>query len=225
MPVQRVRDHPACRVAAVSPGPVDDQQLVARAQSGDEAAFAELVRRHSAAMLRLARMYVPTQALAEDVVQETWLAVVKGLERFEGRSSFKTWLLRILVNRAKTRGVREHRSIPFASLGGDADDGDGEGPTVDPSRFAADGAWVSPPRRWEEDPEQALRSKEVRRIAEEAIAALPERQRLVITMRDLEGLSADDVRNALDLTETNQRVILHRARAKVRQALEDWIAA
>ena len=203
--------------------PDDDLQLVARAQEGDEDAFAELVRRHSPTMLRLARMYVPTLALAEDVVQETWLAVVRGLERFEGRSSFRTWLLRILVNRAKTRGVREHRSVPFASLAG-ADDGD-EGPTVDPERFAQDGGWVSRPRRWEDDPESALRSKEVRRIAEEAIAKLPQRQREVITMRDLEGLSSDEVRNALDLTETNQRVLLHRARAKVREALEDWIEA
>lgn len=204
--------------------PADDQALVDRARAGDEDAYAELVRRHSPAMLRLARLYVPTAALAEDVVQETWLAVVRGLERFEGRSSFRTWLLRILVNRAKTRGVREHRSVPFASLGA-SDDEDGDAPTVDPSRFVPEGAWVSPPRRWETDPESALRSKEVRRIAEEAIAQLPERQRIVITLRDLEGLSSDEVRNALDLTETNQRVLLHRARAKVRQALEDWIDA
>jgi RNA polymerase sigma-70 factor (ECF subfamily) len=199
----------------------DDLQLVARAQEADEDAFAELVRRHSPTMLRVARMYVPTQALGVDVVEETWLAVVRGLERFEGRSSFRTWLLRILVNRAKTRGVREHRSVPFASLGDGGEDG--EGPTVDADRFGDGGGWVSPPRRWEDDPETALRSKEVRRIAEEAIARLPERQREVITMRDLEGLSSDEVRNALDLTETNQRVLLHRARAKVRQALEDWI--
>ena len=202
-----------------------DEDLVERARTGDEEAFAELVRRYTPTLQRLARMYVATQAAAEDVVQETWLGVLRGLERFEGRSAFKTWLFRILVNRAKTRGVREHRSIPFASLGtgGDGGDESDDGPTVDPTRFVEEGAWASPPRRWQDDPELALESTEVRRIAEEAIAKLPDRQRIVITMRDLEGLSSDEVRNALDLTETNQRVLLHRARAKVREALENWI--
>jgi RNA polymerase sigma-70 factor (ECF subfamily) len=200
----------------------EDQELVERARAGDEEAFATLVRRHSPALLRLARMYVATQAQAEDVVQETWLGVLRGLERFEGRASFRTWLFRILVNRAKTAGVREHRSVPFASFG---DSGDGDEPAVDPTRFAAAGNWVSPPQRWEDDPDTALRGREARRIAEEAIEQLPERQRIVITMRDLDGLSSDEVRNALDLSETNQRVLLHRARAKVRQALENWIDA
>jgi RNA polymerase sigma-70 factor (ECF subfamily) len=200
-----------------------DQQLVERARSGDEAAFTELVRRYSPALLRLARMYVASQAVAEEVVQETWLGVLRGLERFEGRAAFRTWLFRILVNRAKTRGVREHRSVPFASLGGDDGGDEREGPTVDPTRFVHDGAWAYPPRRWEDDPEAVLHSREARRIVEEAIAELPERQRIVITLRDLEGLGSDEVRNALDLSETNQRVLLHRARAKVRQALEDWI--
>lgn len=208
-----------------------EEPLVERARDGDEAAFAELVRRYSPSLLRVARMYVATDADAGDVVQETWLAVLRGLERFEGRSSFKTWLFRILVNRAKTRGVREHRSVPFSSVGaGDGAAGGGSGdddePVVDPLRFAGDGRWASPPRRWdEEDPEQALRSSEALRIAREAIDRLPERQRIVITLRDLEGLSSDEVRNALDLSETNQRVLLHRARAKVRQALESWIDA
>ncbi|HMJ37041.1 MAG TPA: sigma-70 family RNA polymerase sigma factor [Baekduia sp.] len=205
----------------------DDQELVERARAGDEDAYATLVRRHSPAMMRLARMYVPTAALAEDVVQEAWIAVLRGLERFEGRSSFKTWLFRILVNRAKTRGVREHRSIPFASLGagGEAGEDGDDGPTVDPARFAADGAWTTAPRSWEDDPELALDSKEARRVVLEAIETLPERQKIVITMRDIDGLSSDEVRNALDLTETNQRVLLHRARAKVRTALENWIDA
>jgi RNA polymerase sigma-70 factor (ECF subfamily) len=203
----------------------DDQRLVERAREGDEEAFAVLVRRHSPSMLRLARMYVPTDALAEDVVQETWLAVVRGLERFEGRASFKTWLLRILVNRAKTRGVREHRSIPFASLGSGREDDDAVDPAEDPSRFSREGGWLAPPQRWQDDPEAALRSKEALEIAEAAIAELPERQRAVITLRDLDGLSSEEVRNALDLTETNQRVLLHRARAKVRRALDDWIEA
>ena len=202
----------------------DDERLVDQARAGDQEAFAALVRRHGPALLRLARMYVSSDAVAEEVVQETWLAVLRGLERFEGRSSFRTWLFRILVNRAKTRGVREHRSVPFASLGGaGGGDDDERGPAVDPSRFLADGAWASPPRRWQDDPEAALRSKEARRIVEEAIAGLPERQRIVITMRDLEGLGSDEVRNVLDLSETNQRVLLHRARVKVREALDDWI--
>jgi len=204
------------------PPDADDEGLVRRARAGDEAAFATLVRRYSPSLVRLARMYVATDALAEDVVQETWLGVLRGLERFEGRSSFRTWLFRILVNRAKTRGVREHRTVPFASLGGAGAEDDDE-PSVDPTRFAENGAWASPPRRWEDDPELALESAEARRITEEAIAQLPERQRIVITLRDLEGLSSDEVRNALDLSETNQRVLLHRARTKVRQALEDWI--
>jgi RNA polymerase sigma-70 factor (ECF subfamily) len=208
--------------------PSDDESLVGRARDGDEVAFAALVRRYTPMLMRLARMYVPTDALAEDVVQETWVAVVRGLERFEGRSSFKTWLFRILVNRAKTRGVREHRSIPFASVGGGADGAgieDEDGPTVDPSRFTSDGAWTSAPADWRDDPELSLESDEALRIAREAIDRLPERQKIVITLRDLEGLSSDEVRNVLDLSETNQRVLLHRARTKVRQALEDWIAA
>ena len=208
------------------PPPDADLELVQRARSGDEEAFATLVRRYSPSLLRLARMHVASQADAEEAVQETWLGVLRGLDRFEGRSSFKTWLIRILLNRAKTRGVREHRSIRFASRGGAGGEGgesEGDGPTVDPTRFVEEGAWATPPRRWDTEPETALESAEARRIAEEAIAELPERQRIVITLRDLEGLSSEDVRNALDLTETNQRVLLHRARAKVRAALEDWI--
>jgi RNA polymerase sigma-70 factor (ECF subfamily) len=208
--------------------PADDQSLVERARAGDEDAFAQLVRRYTPMLMRLARMYVPTDALAEDVVQETWVAVLRGLDRFEGRSAFKTWLFRILVNRAKTRGVREHRSIPFASVGGGAgveDDADGDGPTVDPSRFTSEGAWTSAPADWRNDPEASLESEEALRIVREAIDRLPERQRIVITLRDLEGLSSNEVRNVLDVSETNQRVLLHRARAKVRQALEDWIAS
>jgi RNA polymerase sigma-70 factor (ECF subfamily) len=206
----------------------DDQFLVERAREGDEEAFAVLVRRYTPMLTRLARMYVPTDALAEDVVQETWVAVLRGLDRFEGRSSFKTWLFRILVNRAKTRGVREHRSIPFASVGaGDGAEGaeDGEGPTVDPARFTSEGAWTSAPADWHDDPEASLDSAEALRITRAAIDELPERQKIVITLRDLEGLSSDEVRNVLDLSETNQRVLLHRARTKVRKALEDWIAS
>jgi RNA polymerase sigma-70 factor, ECF subfamily len=201
----------------------DDLRLLERAREGDEAAFAALVRRYSPSLLRMAQMYVPSRAVAEDVVQETWLGVLRGLERFEGRSSFRTWLFRILVNRAKTRGVREHRTIPFAALG--ADEADGDEPAVDPARFGSDGFWGAPPRRWDEEPEAALQSKEALEVARAAIEKLPAMQRMVITMRDLEGFPSDEVRNVLDISETNQRVLLHRARAKVRQALENWIEA
>lgn len=195
-----------------------DRRLLERLRSGDEAAFSELVRRYSPLLLRVARMYTPSQAVAEEVVQETWLGVVQGLERFEGRSSLKTWLFRIAANRAKTRGIRERRSVPFASLAaGEA--GESE-PAVDPDRFAADGAWALPPRRWEDSPERSAQSSEGVARIQAAIDALPELQRLVITMRDIEGWPSDEVRNALEISETNQRVLLHRARSKVRAALE-----
>lgn len=200
----------------------DDVRLLERLRSGDEAAFEELVERYGASLLRVARLYTPSRAVAEEVVQETWLGVVRGLERFEGRSSLKTWLFRIVANRAKTRGTQERRSVPFASLAGAevaADD-----PAVDAARFTEEGTWASPPRRWEESPERSLESGETVAVIERAITALPDTQRLVITMRDIEGWPADEVRNALDISETNQRVLLHRARSKVRAALEDYFA-
>ena len=212
-----------CTVAAMASAADDDQdlRLLERARSGDEEAFAALVRRHSPSLLRVAQMYVPSRAVAEDVVQETWLGVVRGLERFEGRSTFRTWLFRILVNRAKTRGARERRTVPFAALAGA--EADGDEPAVDPTRFATEGFWGTPPRRWDEDPEAALDGAEALRVAREAIDELPEMQRRVITLRDLEGFPSDEVRNVLGITETNQRVLLHRARARVRQALEQWM--
>ena len=207
----------------MSPAADDEQdlRLLERAREGDEEAFAALVRRHSPSLLRVAQMYVPSRAVAEEVVQETWLGVLRGLESFEGRSTFRTWLFRILVNRAKTRGTRERRTVPFAALAGAETDGDQ--PAVDPSRFATEGFWGTPPRRWDEDPEAALDGAEALRIAREAIEKLPEMQRRVITLRDLEGFPSEEVRNVLGITETNQRVLLHRARAKVRQALEQWM--
>jgi RNA polymerase sigma-70 factor, ECF subfamily len=201
---------------------VDDERLAALARAGDEDAFAALVRRHSPALLRLARRYVASDAVAEDVVQETWIGVVCGIANFERRAAFKTWLFRIVVNRGKTRGMRERRSVPFASL--DSPDGK-DGPAADPTRFLPEGAWASLAGRWQDDPEAALRSKETRRIVEAAVDALPERQRIVITLRDLEGLGSHEVQNMLDVSATNQRVLLHRARASVRPALEDWIGA
>jgi RNA polymerase sigma-70 factor, ECF subfamily len=204
----------------------DDHALVQRLRRGDEQAFMDLVERWSPSMMRVARMYVPSAAVAEEVVQETWLAVLTGLDRFEERSSLRTWVYRILVNRARTRGERERRTVPFAALA--REELDADGPAVDPDRFVGSGAgagsWAAPPVRWWEEPERALRSKEAVELVEREIARLPETQRMVITMRDLAGLSSEEVRNALELSETNQRVLLHRARSKVRAALEDYFA-
>jgi RNA polymerase sigma-70 factor (ECF subfamily) len=209
----------------VAPVP-DDHALVARLRQGDEQAFMDLVARWSPSMMRVARLYVPSAAVAEEVVQETWLAVLTGLERFEERSSLRTWVFSILVNRARTRGERERRTVPFGALA--HEEVEGEFAAVDPERFVREGdavgAWAAPPVRWWEQPEKALQSDEAVARIEAEIAKLPETQRLVITMRDVAGLSSEEVRHALDLSETNQRVLLHRARAKVRAALEDYYA-
>jgi RNA polymerase sigma-70 factor (ECF subfamily) len=199
-----------------------DARLLLALRAGDEEAFAALVRRHHASLKRVARLYVSTDAVAEEVVQETWLAAIAGLERFEQRASLKTWLFHILANKAKTRGTRERRSVPFASLAG-ADDG----PAVPPERFQGDGEawpghWATPPRPWE-DPERRLRSLEAREYLRAAIGALPEVQQAVLTLRDVEGLDADEVCALLDLSDGNQRVILHRARARVRSELERYL--
>jgi RNA polymerase sigma-70 factor (ECF subfamily) len=200
--------------------------LLTRLRAGDEAAFADLVHMWTPSLLRVALMYVPSRAVAEEVVQETWLGVLNGLDRFEGRSSLKTWIFRILVNRARTRGERERRTIPFAAMASrEADD---EFTAVDADRFvgpANEGFWATPPRRWETDPERALESAETLELVKAAIAKLPEAQRTVITLRDLEGWSSEETRNALEISETNQRVLLHRARSKVRAALEEHLAA
>jgi RNA polymerase sigma-70 factor (ECF subfamily) len=195
--------------------------LTATPHSGDEEAFAGLVRRHHASMKRVARMYVSTDAVAEEVVQETWLAVIGALDRFEGRATLKTWLFHILTNKAKTRGMRERRTVPFASLAGADDE-----PAVAPERFQREsdawpGHWATPPRPWE-DPERRLASLDARERLREAIGALPATQQAVLTLRDVEGLDAEEVCALLDLSPGNQRVILHRARAKVRDALEQW---
>ena len=209
----------------VAPVP-DDHALVERLRRGDEQAFMDLVARWSPSMMRVARLYVPSAAVAEEVVQETWLAVLTGLERFEERSSLRTWVFSILVNRARTRGERERRTVPFGALA--REEVEGEFAAVDPERFVREGdavgAWAAPPVRWWEQPEKALQSDEAVARIEAEIAKLPETQRLVITMRDVAGLSSEEVRHALDLSETNQRVLLHRARAKVRAALEDYYA-
>jgi RNA polymerase sigma-70 factor (ECF subfamily) len=185
-------------------------------RAGDEATFERLVREYSPAMLRVAQLYVGSRAAAEEVVQDTWIGVLNGIGRFEGRSSLKTWIFRILTNIAKTRGQREGRSVPFSALGS------GDDQAVDPDRFAQDGQWASPPRSF--GPEERLLGRETLDVVERAIAALPPSQALVITMRDVEGFGAEETRNVLGISETNQRVLLHRARAKVRQALEDYLA-
>src|SRR5262249_2928904 len=201
----------------------DDTLLVESLRAGDEAAFVELVGRYGSLMLQVARLYVPTRSVAEEVVQEAWLGMLKGVDRFEGRSSFKTWLFRILTNIAKTRGEREGRSVPFSALAQAELEPDEA--SVDPDRFIPQGErwanyWASSPQRFEALPESRLMSSETFAAAREAIDALPAAQRTVISMRDIAGFASEDVCEALDLSEGNQRVLLHRARAKVRRALE-----
>ena len=199
-----------------------DAPLLAALRAGDEEAFATLVRRHHASLKRVARAYVSTDAVAEEVVQETWLAVIDGIDRFEQRASLKTWVFHILANKAKTRGVRERRTVPFTSLAR----GDDDEPAVSPDRFQGEGAawpghWSAPPRPWE-DPERRLASLEARDELRAAIAALPATQQAVLTLRDVEGLEAEEVCELLDVSAGNQRVLLHRARAKVRTQLERY---
>jgi RNA polymerase sigma-70 factor (ECF subfamily) len=218
----------ARRLGLSKPSEPGDREIVQSLRDGDEHAFKSLVERYHASLLRIARMYVPSAEIAEDVVQETWIAVLNGIDRFEGRSSLKTWIHSILMNIAKTRGQRERRSIPFSSAAAAGPDE----PSVDPDRFfspddpstpagAANG-WAVPPARWE-TPEESLLSGETRDVILNAIGELSPAQKEVITLRDLEGWSAPEVCNALDITETNQRVLLHRARSKVRAALEQYL--
>jgi RNA polymerase sigma-70 factor (ECF subfamily) len=202
----------------------EDLQLVQALRAGDEVAFMMLVERYGPAMLRLARMYVPTRAVAEDVVQEAWLGVLKGLDGFQGRSSLRTWIFRILVNTAKTRGQRESRSIPFSSLW--SPDPESE-PAVEPERFRPAGdsspyGWLDGPTSWEGVPEDRLLSQETMDHVRASIDDLPPNQREVIRLRDVLGWSSEEVCDALDISATNQRVLLHRARSKVRAALERY---
>jgi len=198
----------------------DEVDLLARLRAGDEQAFETLVARHYGTMIAVAQTYVKTRAVAEEVVQDAWLALLQSLDRFEGRSSLKTWILSILVNKAKTRGVREARSVPFASLARERD-----APAVEPQRFrgsqdAFPGHWRAYPGRWGAAPDVALEDGETLRVALRAIAGLPLAQQTVIRMRDVEGYSSEEVCTALDVSAANQRVLLHRARSHVRAALE-----
>jgi RNA polymerase sigma-70 factor, ECF subfamily len=211
------------RESGGSPPPGNDRMLLAALRRGDEDAFRTLVDEHGPFLMRLALMHVPSRAIAEEVVQDTWLAVLNGIDRFEGRSSLRTWLASILLNTARTRGQRERHVLPFSFLGRRREEGRDE-PAVDPDRFQSardsnPGQWARPPVEWA-SPEERLSADETRRVLLEAIAALPVRQREVIALRDISGWSAVEARDALDLSETNQRVLLHRARSKVRAALE-----
>lgn len=197
---------------------LQDGELIDRLLEGDEAAFEALVGQFHGSLLRLARIFVADRAVAEEVVQDTWMAVLNGLSRFERRSSLKTWLFAILTNRARTRAVREKRSIPLSAL--DTVESSGE-PAVEPGRFTANGAWATPPTRWGGDnPEEQLLRQETMAILQNAISDLPSHQRLVVTLRDVEGLHAQEVCNILQISETNQRVLLHRARSRLRAVLE-----
>ena len=217
---------PVAIPAGRQPDNGDERTLVAALRRGDEAAFVELVRLYGASLLRLARTFVRDKAVAEEVVQETWLAVLNGIDRFEGRSSLKTWIFQILSNRAKTRAVRERRSAPFSALAADGDDDEA---AVDADRFRGDGHrwaghWAAAPSDWSHLPEQRLLGRETLEYVNAAIEMLPPRQADVIVLRDVEGWSPEEVCAALGITDGNQRILLHRARSKVRAALEQYLA-
>ena len=196
----------------------DDPDLAAL-RSGDEAAFRALIQLHHGPMLRLAMTYVRDPGVAEEVVQESWLTCLKSLERFEGRSTLKTWLYGIVMNIARSRRRREARILPFASLWR-RDDSDSKRPTVDARRFGGDGMWSSPPDSW---PESRVLSGETLLRVKAAIESLPMKQREVITLRDVAGLDANEVCGLLSISAENQRVRLHRARAAVRRMLEEYL--
>jgi RNA polymerase sigma-70 factor, ECF subfamily len=212
---------PAQSHIRTAPTASEEADLVARLRAGDERAFEALVDRHYSTMLAVARGYVRTRAIAEEVVQEAWLGVLKGIDRFEGRSSLRTWIMRIVVNVAISRGEREARNIPFSALASD----EGDESAVDPERFRGEGDgfpghWRAYPGNWAALPDDALLGRETVGIVMSAIEELPDAQRVVITMRDVAGCSPDEVCGALDVSDGNQRVLLHRARSHVRRALE-----
>jgi RNA polymerase sigma-70 factor, ECF subfamily len=210
------------------PASAEEARLVEALRAGDEDAFVDLVRLHGPTMLRVARLYVSSRAVAEDVVQETWLAVLTGVGRFEGRSSFRTWLFRILANRARTRAIKEGRSVPFSALSDEEVAADE--PSVDPNRFRGQEErfadhWTSSPQRWAELPDARLLSRETLAVVENAAASLPPAQRAVLIMRDIVGWGGNEVCEVLEISATNQRVLLHRARTRVRKAIEQHLAA
>lgn len=199
---------------------IDDESVLAALRSGDEAAFTSLVRDHHASMVRVARAYVASRDVAEEVVQEAWLGVLRGMDRFEGRSSLRTWIFQILTNTAKTRGQRDRRTVPFSALGTAEDDDSPDADLFVPAGQEWAGHWAVLPAPW---PEDQLVGRETQERLRAAIETLPANQQAVITLRDVEGLSSAEVCNVLDLTETNQRVLLHRARTRVRRALAEYL--
>jgi RNA polymerase sigma-70 factor (ECF subfamily) len=205
------------------PGALSDEALLQRLRAGDESAFMDLVGRYGPLMLRIALSHVSSRSVAEEVVQDAWLGVLTGLDRFEGRSSLKTWIMRIAANQARSRGERERRTVPVSTLSGDEG-----GPAVEPSRFRPfddpryPGGWARPPQDW---PEQHLLAGETLQLVRDAIAGLPPRQQEVILLRDVEGWAPEEISDALGLSPGNQRVLLHRARSTVRGRLEDYMEA
>jgi RNA polymerase sigma-70 factor (ECF subfamily) len=200
-----------------------DEVAVEAFRARDESAIRALYEQHVPSMRRMARNYVRSEAVAEEVVQETWLAVLSGIDRFQGRATLSTWIYSILINQAKTHSVRENRMLPFSALGGGEDDE----PAVDPGRFQTDseawpGHWATPPRPWHK-PERRLLSLETREQLKRALADLPERQRTIVALRDVDGLSSDEVCQRLALSPENQRVLLHRGRSRLRAALEEYL--
>ncbi|MBS2016309.1 MAG: sigma-70 family RNA polymerase sigma factor [Deltaproteobacteria bacterium] len=196
----------------------DDRALAAAILAGDKASLGALVAREHSWLVRLARAIVREHAIADEVVQDSWIAIIRALDRFEGRSTLRTWMATIVLNRAKTAAVRGARCVAVGSLGGDNHEDD---EPVERGRFGALGLWSKPPEPWHEGtPESLLERRQVYAAVCDAVDDLPETQRAVLTLRDLEGWSGEEVCNALGLSESNQRVLLHRARAKVRAALE-----
>jgi RNA polymerase sigma-70 factor, ECF subfamily len=213
-------------MTATAPSPADEQRLVAALRAGDEQAFSSLVESYHPALVRVAQTFVRDRTAAEEVAQEAWMGVIRGIDRFRGDSSLKTWIFRILTNRAKSYAARTPRAIPFSAL----PPADNE-PSVDPERFLGEdhpvwpGHWASPPASWDSLPEERLLAGETLDCIKDAIAALPETQQQVVTLRDVEGWGSDEVCDLLQLTETNQRVLLHRGRSKIRTALETYFAS
>jgi RNA polymerase sigma-70 factor, ECF subfamily len=191
---------------------VEDTELLEQLMKGDERAYIDLVSRYHEPLVRVARFYVANDASAEDVAQETWIAVLRGIERFEGRSTLKTWLFRICVNRARTAGVKEHRTIPIDVMAAEA--------SVSPSRFNQGGMWADPPVPFTDTIDDALVNGPLVHLVHASIARLPATSRAVVTLRDVEGLSTQEVAELLELSEANVRVILHRCRAKIRSEVE-----
>jgi RNA polymerase sigma-70 factor (ECF subfamily) len=218
----------ATRSEAARPGgaaAAEELRLLEGLRRGDEAAFVALVERYHLPLVRLALAYVPNRTIAEEAVQETWQGVLKGLPGFEGRSSLKTWIFRILTNRAKSWAEREARAVPFSAFW--SPEAEPAEPAVDPERFRAaepwKDHWASLPHNWDEVPEERFLARETRACVQRAIAALPPAQREVITLRDVEQWTSEEVCSLLEISEGNQRVLLHRARAKVRRALEEYL--